>query len=496
MLVSLDFFKSIVDRIVDDVKTLKSNIQSLQPKINGVQGQVVGFDNDGNAIATAETDPTVPEWAKQAQKPTYTAQEVGALPDTEKFSYQYLVTGGDSDVKWEDRPFYEYTTTEVLIDGETINGFDDISGNGSLYVGHFASNVTFTEGTSYIVTWDGTVYQCVCARQGGQFLYLGDINCMINGAFITYPFLIIAADGGFEVGTSSSADSHVISIATETRHINHLDSKFIKDMYYDKREKHTIVDNYSAASTDIPACNFVVGNTYDVIWNGTTYSGIVCQADGEFKYLYRDECPFRIDDGGGNSLYVESYDGSESFYTVSIIEYVGEFKQIDTKYIPQNVGSALKFNKIVLTDKINGYDYIVEMCNGNIVSHCVCIGISCSNPSIKQAYMAGDVIDPDNFGLVAVHADDSISEVESFTYEPHIIAEDTNKITITAIKDDKTYTIYVPVDVSAFDPATALIDFTYVDNGDGTYTITGWNETLNGVATTDMSIPNNTHVKI
>ena len=28
-----------------------------------------------------ETDPTVPSWAKAAQKPTYTAQEVGALPD-------------------------------------------------------------------------------------------------------------------------------------------------------------------------------------------------------------------------------------------------------------------------------------------------------------------------------------------------------------------------------------------------------------------------------
>ncbi|MCQ2455582.1 MAG: hypothetical protein MJ090_05540 [Clostridia bacterium] len=29
-----------------------------------------------------ETDPTVPEWAKQSTKPTYTAQEVGALPNT------------------------------------------------------------------------------------------------------------------------------------------------------------------------------------------------------------------------------------------------------------------------------------------------------------------------------------------------------------------------------------------------------------------------------
>ncbi len=33
---------------------------------------------------TAETDPTVPEWAKNPTKPPYTAAEVGALPDTTK----------------------------------------------------------------------------------------------------------------------------------------------------------------------------------------------------------------------------------------------------------------------------------------------------------------------------------------------------------------------------------------------------------------------------
>ena len=39
---------------------------------------------------TKETDPSVPSWAKQPKKPTYTAQEVGALPsDTPLFSGDY-----------------------------------------------------------------------------------------------------------------------------------------------------------------------------------------------------------------------------------------------------------------------------------------------------------------------------------------------------------------------------------------------------------------------
>lgn len=41
------------------------------------------FTNDAGYLTSyTETDPTVPEWAKAATKPTYTAAEVGALPDT------------------------------------------------------------------------------------------------------------------------------------------------------------------------------------------------------------------------------------------------------------------------------------------------------------------------------------------------------------------------------------------------------------------------------
>lgn len=49
--------------------------------VNGQTGAVVLDATDVGAVAT-EVDPTVPSWAKQPNKPTYTASEVGALPDT------------------------------------------------------------------------------------------------------------------------------------------------------------------------------------------------------------------------------------------------------------------------------------------------------------------------------------------------------------------------------------------------------------------------------
>jgi hypothetical protein len=36
---------------------------------------------------TEEQDPTVPDWAKQENKPTYTAEEIGALGEDSEMSY-------------------------------------------------------------------------------------------------------------------------------------------------------------------------------------------------------------------------------------------------------------------------------------------------------------------------------------------------------------------------------------------------------------------------
>lgn len=50
----------------------------------------------GNYL-TAESDPTVPAWAKSPTKPTYTAEEVGALPDTTVIPPAYTLPQATSD---------------------------------------------------------------------------------------------------------------------------------------------------------------------------------------------------------------------------------------------------------------------------------------------------------------------------------------------------------------------------------------------------------------
>ncbi len=48
-----------------------------------VPTNVSAFNNDAGYLTSyTETDPTVPSWAKESAKPSYTASEVGALPDS------------------------------------------------------------------------------------------------------------------------------------------------------------------------------------------------------------------------------------------------------------------------------------------------------------------------------------------------------------------------------------------------------------------------------
>lgn len=80
-----DISKITVGGVTYDVKdeTAREAAESGVKTVNGVapdaNGNVTVSGGSGGGITT-ETDPTVPAWAKAANKPTYTAAEVGALP--------------------------------------------------------------------------------------------------------------------------------------------------------------------------------------------------------------------------------------------------------------------------------------------------------------------------------------------------------------------------------------------------------------------------------
>lgn len=74
--------KVYVDEAVENIEIPETDLTDYATKIY--------VDSAIEGVVVEETDPTVPSWAKQANKPTYTAQEVGALPaNTALFSGDY-----------------------------------------------------------------------------------------------------------------------------------------------------------------------------------------------------------------------------------------------------------------------------------------------------------------------------------------------------------------------------------------------------------------------
>lgn len=66
----------VIKAYVDGGLSTKADVSSLPTKVSDLTndaGYITGY---------TETDPTVPSWAKASSKPSYTASEVGALPDT------------------------------------------------------------------------------------------------------------------------------------------------------------------------------------------------------------------------------------------------------------------------------------------------------------------------------------------------------------------------------------------------------------------------------
>lgn len=151
---------------------------------------------------------------------------------------------------------------------------------------------------------------------------------------------------------------------------------------------------------------------------------------------------------------------------------------------------------IALIDQINGYTYLVSMRNGNLVSSIGTKTINITVMPTKTSYIHGEYFDVTDMIITAIRYDGTVKEITDYVYPTAYLTEGTTSVEITYTEAGNTMTATVPITVSAFDPEVILVDFKYTDNGDGTYTITGWKGTYNGEASTEIIIPNNGAIRV
>lgn len=134
----IDYLESIQDpdaikNAVDDYLE-KNPVEAPVQSVNGQTGAVELTAKDVGAIAV-ETDPTVPEWAKQPQKPAYTANEIGAVSQDD----------------------LQAATNEALAQAKASGEFDGPQGPQGPAGKDGADGAHGKNGTSATHSWNGTV---------------------------------------------------------------------------------------------------------------------------------------------------------------------------------------------------------------------------------------------------------------------------------------------------------------------------------------------------
>lgn len=148
---------------------------------------------------------------------------------------------------------------------------------------------------------------------------------------------------------------------------------------------------------------------------------------------------------------------------------------------------------VKIKDQVNNYNYIMCMRNGTLATTCAAKSIAVTTNPTKMTYYDRDGIDTTGMIVTATCEDDTTREITNYTCD-NVVTTDNTVFTINYTEGGDVFSDSINVTVNAFDPAAVLIDFEYTDNGDGTYTLTKWKETYNGEASTEMIIPNNSHI--
>lgn len=149
-------------------------------------------------------------------------------------------------------------------------------------------------------------------------------------------------------------------------------------------------------------------------------------------------------------------------------------------------------DSIVLKDQNTNDNYAIQIIDGVLTTVLLPYSAEIVTMPNKLNYEAGEYFDPTGMEISLLYSDGTtniVNNVENMSYSNKCLTKNT-PVMVEYCEKGMTFTTSVDVTVNPFDAENVLIDFEYVENDDGTYTITGWKGTLNGQPSTEMVIPN------
>ena len=126
----------------------------------------------------------------------------------------------------KNRPFYTGDPVETVLVEESTVSFSELSGT---YQGKFSSTFSPTIGETYKVSWDGTVYECVCVSMQGAGV-IGNASIIGAGSDSGEPFvMIVPGRGEILIASTEASDSHTFSISDTGARVVKIDEKYLPD---------------------------------------------------------------------------------------------------------------------------------------------------------------------------------------------------------------------------------------------------------------------------
>ena len=220
----------------------------------------------------------------------------------------------------KNRPFYTGDPVETVVVEESTVAFED-NGEG-FYVAIFESTFVPTVGETYKVTWDGTVYESVCAEFSKTYL-IGNLSLMGVGSDTGEPFLMLIENGQFTIGTTDTSASHTISISGIVTPVIKIDRKYLPIPFKPKGKSYltfsspnefTLAKSRSYGGWDGTLEYFASDETWTT-WNGVDILSAVY--NGSEYVLYKR--------GIGNSVIV---DGVACVHACTDIKFIGNIESI------------------------------------------------------------------------------------------------------------------------------------------------------------------------
>lgn len=173
-------------------------------------------------------------------------------------------------------------------------------------------------------------------------------------------------------------------------------------------------------------------------------------------------------------------------------------KSINENGVPvewEAVDGQASQNKLILIDEVNGNKYVVYMRNGTLVSNMnKIVNFSIDTLPDKTDYTNSEEFDPTGMVASVTYLDGTTEEITDYSYNSYVsTGSDSHAISYQDANGTE-YTAEIPITTRSIEDS--LVDFYYDKNDDGTYTITGWKETLNGVSSTECVVPNSNLIYI